>query len=101
MPTYYHSIQLYNGKAKQNELVVLEASNIQAGPVARIPLGIVIPHEHFGCFTSDEKADVGAIEHRVKLADKMESRGNRWKSDFSGLSLRFDDTEEYFGDFFT
>ena len=95
---------LYNGKAEQSELVVLEASNIQAGPVARIPLGIAIPHGHFGCFTSDEKADVDAIERRVKLADKMESRGNRWnevKSDFSGLSLRFDDMEEYFGDFFT
>jgi hypothetical protein len=31
----------------------------------------------------------------------MESRGNMWnevKSDFSGLGLRLDDFEEYFGD---
>jgi hypothetical protein len=34
----------------------------------------------------------------------MESRGNYWnevKSDFSGLGLRLDDMEEYFGDFFS
>jgi len=49
----------------------------------------------FECWPSDE------IERRTRLADKIESRGNRWnevKSDFSGLGLRLDDFEEYFGD---
>ena len=96
---------LFNGKSEQSELVVFEASNIAGGPVCRIPLGIGIPHGLHGCFTDDEEATWTAdeIERRAKLADKMESRGNLWnevKSDFSGLGLRFDDMEEYFGDSF-
>ena len=96
---------LYCGAKKESELIVLEASNVAAGPIARIPLGIAIPHGLFGCFTTDEAAtwDSDALERRAKLADKIESRGNMWnevKSDFSGLGLRFDDMEEYFGDFF-
>jgi len=41
------------------------------------------------------------IDRRARLADKMEGRGNMWnevKSDFSGLGLRLDDWEDYFGD---
>ena len=73
--------------------------------MARIPLGMGIPHGLYGCFTDAEEAVWSGeeIERRAKLADKMESRGNLWnevKSDFSGLGLRFDDMEEYFGDSF-
>lgn len=94
---------LFNGRTRESELVILGASGIAAGPIARFPLGIAVPHGLFGCFTSDEKAIGSAedVERRAKLADKMESRGNRWnevKSDFSGLGLRLDDMEEYFGD---
>jgi all-trans-8'-apo-beta-carotenal 15,15'-oxygenase len=94
---------LYNGKAKESEMLVLEASDIAAGPVARIPLGIRIPHGLFGSFTSAEEAnwDAESIDRRAKLADKMESKGNMWnevKSDFSGLGLRLDDIEEIFPD---
>ena len=94
---------MFNGRRKESELVILEASNVAAGPVTRIPLGISVPHGLFGCFTSDEGAcgSPEEIERRAKLADKIESRGNRWnevKSDFSGLGLRLDDMEEYFGD---
>ena len=79
--------------------------DIAAGPVARIPLGIGIPHGLHGCFTASEEAMWAGdeIQRRAKLADKMESRGNLWnevKSDFSGLGLRLDDMEEYFGDSF-
>jgi all-trans-8'-apo-beta-carotenal 15,15'-oxygenase len=96
---------LYNGKRKESELVILEANAISEGPIARLPLGIAVPHGLFGCFTQDEDArwEADALERRAKLADKIESRGNLWnevKSDFSGLGLRFDDMEEYFGDFF-
>ena len=97
---------LYCGVKHESELIILEASNIAAGPITRIPLGIAIPHGLFGCFTADETAtwDAESLERRAKLADKIESKGNRWnevKSDFSGLGLRFDDMEEYFGDFFS
>ena len=96
---------LYNGRTKRSELIILEAANINNGPITRIPLGISIPHGYFGCYTTDVEQVIGnssdEIDRRVKLMDKMESRGNRWnevKSDFSGLGLRFDDMEEYFGD---
>jgi len=94
---------LFNGKTEQSEMIVLRANNISAGPVSRIPLGLGVPHGLFGCFSSAEETNWGAeeIERRAKLALKMESRGNMWnevKSDFSGLGLRLDDMEEYFGD---
>ena len=94
---------LMNGREKTSEVVILDASNIPAGPVARLPLGIGIPHGLHGCFASSEECNWSAeeIERRAKLADKMESRGNMWnevKSDFSGLGLRLEDFEEYFGD---
>jgi len=96
---------LFNGKSEQSELLVFESSEISAGPVCRIPLGIGIPHGLHGCFTNSEETiwSHEEIQRRAKLADKIESRGNRWnevKSDFSGLGLRFDDMEEYFGDSF-
>lgn len=94
---------LYNGKTKSSEMIILNAQSIAAGPVARIPLGMSIPHGLFGCFTSAEEAkwEGDTIERRAKLADKMESKGNMWnevKSDFSGLGLRLDDIEEIFPD---
>ena len=94
---------LYNGKSQESEMIILDAKNIAAGPTARIPLGIRIPHGLFGCFTSAEEAnwDAETIDRRAKLADKMESKGNMWnevKSDFSGLGLRLDDIEEIFPD---
>lgn len=96
---------LFNGKTNESDIVVLDATDIAAGPVCRIPLGIGVPHGLYGCFTDAEEATwtFEEIQRRAKLADKMESRGNRWnevKSDFSGLGLRFDDMEEYFGDSF-
>lgn len=96
---------LFNGKTEQSELLVFKSTAISFGPIARIPLGIGIPHGLHGCFTTAEEARWPAeeIQRRAKLADKMESRGNLWnevKSDFSGLGLRFDDMEEYFGDTF-
>mmetsp|Transcript_21490 Transcript_21490/g.45195 ORF Transcript_21490/g.45195 Transcript_21490/m.45195 type:complete len:637 (-) Transcript_21490:95-2005(-) len=94
---------LYNGRDEFSELVVLQASNIGAGPIARVPIGIAVPHGYHGCFASNDDANwtFEEIERRAKLADKMETRGSMWnevKSDFSGLGLRFDDMEEYFGD---
>jgi len=94
---------LYNGKSKESELVILRANAVANGPIARVPLGMRVPHGLYGCFTNSEEANWSAeeIERRAKLADKMESRGNMWnevKSDFSGLGLRLDDFEEYFGD---
>lgn len=94
---------LFNGKDKKSEVLVFDATNIAAGPIARITLGIAIPHGLYGCFSAAEECNWSAeeIERRAKLADKMESRGNMWnevKSDFSGLGLRLDDFEEYFGD---
>ena len=94
---------LFNGRERKSELLVFEASNVSKGPISRIPLGIAIPHGLYGVFASNEECNWSAdeIERRAKLADKMESRGNMWnevKSDFSGLGLRLDDFEEYFGD---
>jgi all-trans-8'-apo-beta-carotenal 15,15'-oxygenase len=96
---------LFNGKREESEMLVFSSTDISAGPIARIPLGVAVPHGLHGCFTDAEEANWPAdqIERRAKLSDKMESRGNRWnevKSDFSGLGLRFDDMEEYFGDSF-
>jgi carotenoid cleavage dioxygenase-like enzyme len=97
---------LYCGIRNESEILIFLANDIAAGPITRIPLGMAIPHVFFGCFTADKDAawSADALERRAKLADKIESRGNIWnevKSDFSGLGLRFDDMEEYFGDFFS
>mmetsp|Transcript_26485 Transcript_26485/g.43738 ORF Transcript_26485/g.43738 Transcript_26485/m.43738 type:complete len:656 (-) Transcript_26485:216-2183(-) len=94
---------LFNGKDESSELVVLKASDVAAGPIARVPIGIAVPHGCHGCFAATDDANwtYEQIERRAKLADKMETRGSMWnevKSDFSGLGLRFDDMEEYFGD---
>ena len=94
---------LFNGEKKESELIVLDAKSIENGPITRIPLGIGIPHGLHGCFADSDECNWPAeeIERRAKLADKMESRGNMWnevKSDFSGLGLRLDDWDEYFGD---
>ena len=96
---------VFNGKTEQSDLLIFESQNVSQGPVTRIPLGIGIPHGLHGCFTPSDEArwSFEEIQRRAKLADKMESRGNMWnevKSDFSGLGLRFDDMEEYFGDSF-
>lgn len=93
---------LFNGKDERSELIVLRANHIISGPIARVPIGIAVPHGYHGCFAEDEANwTYEEIERRAKLADKMEIRGSMWnevKSDFSGLGLRFDDMEEYFGD---
>jgi len=94
---------LYNGRTKKSEIVVVDAKDISTGPISRISLGFCVPPGLFGFFASSEEAvwSQDEIERRAKLADKVESRGNMWnevKSDFSGLGLRLDDFEEYFGD---
>ena len=76
---------------------------MSAGPLARIQLNVCIPHGYHGYFCSDKDSAWSSdeINRRARLADKMEAKGNRWnevKSDFSGLGLRLDDFEEYFGD---
>jgi all-trans-8'-apo-beta-carotenal 15,15'-oxygenase len=93
----------FNGRSERSDMLIFDARSIAQGPITRIPLGMAIPHGYFGCFTNAEEASWSddAIERRAKLADKMESQGNQWnvvKSDFSGLGLRLDDMEEYFGD---
>lgn len=96
---------LFDGKAEESRLIVLDAADVSAGPVCEIPLGMAIPHGLFGCYATDDASwDHESIVRRCKLADKVEAKGNRWnmvKSDFSGLGLRLDDMEEYFGDFFS
>ncbi|KAL7535843.1 hypothetical protein ACHAXR_010022 [Thalassiosira sp. AJA248-18] len=94
---------LFNGKDESSELIVLKANDIASGPITRVPLGMAVPHGYHGCFapTDDANWTYEEIERRAKLSDKMETRGSMWnevKSDFSGLGLRFDDMEEYFGD---
>jgi all-trans-8'-apo-beta-carotenal 15,15'-oxygenase len=96
---------LFDGKAEKSEVLIFESSAISEGPVCRIPIGIGVPHGLHGCFTASEEAtwSFEEIQRRSKLADKIEAQGDRWnevKSDFSGLGLRFDDMEEYFGDSF-
>jgi all-trans-8'-apo-beta-carotenal 15,15'-oxygenase len=98
---------LYNGgKTRQSELIILEASNLSAGPMARIPLGMAVPHGFFGCFTDSEEATWSdeELQRRAKLADKIESKGSIWnevRSDFSGLGLRFDEIKETFPELFS
>jgi all-trans-8'-apo-beta-carotenal 15,15'-oxygenase len=83
----------FNGRTEQSDLLIFESQSVASGPIARIPIGLGIPHGLHGCFTASEEAtwSFDEIQRRAKLADKMESRGNRWnevKSDFSGLGLR-------------
>jgi len=90
---------LYNGKICESELIVLSAKDLSLQ--TRIPLGFAAPHGLHGCFSEGDDFRSDEIDRRAKLADKMESRGNMWnevKSDFSGLGLRLDDWEDYFGD---
>ena len=94
---------IFNGRDESSEIAVLKADDVPSGPVARIPVGIAVPHGYHGCFASTDDANWSyeEIERRAKLSDEMETRGSMWnevKSDFSGLGLRFDDMEEYFGD---
>ena len=99
---YILSVVTTGAGTKESVLVVLCANNIAAGPVARLSLGLSVPHGLYGCYTEDGGGyTLDEIDRRAKLADKMEGRGNMWnevKSDFSGLGLRLDDFEEYFGD---
>ena len=88
---------LYNGQQKESELIVFDARAIAAGPICRMSLNTVVPHGHFGCFTTAKEAcwDPDEMLRRAKLSDKMESRGNMWnevKSYFSGLGMRVDGT---------
>lgn len=74
-------------------------------PTTTIPNNnkFMIPHGYFGTYVPNLIYSINDMERRVKLSNKIESRGNIWnevKSDFSGLGLRLDDIEEYFGDFF-
>lgn len=90
---------LYNGKLYESELIVLSAKDLSLQ--VRVPLGVAVPHGLHGCFSPGDDYKKDEIERRAKLAEKMESRGNMWnevKSDFSGLGLRLDDWEDYFGD---
>lgn len=90
---------LYDGKAKESQMIILSAKDLSLE--ARVPLGMAVPHGLHGCFSVGDEFSSEEIERRAKLANKMESRGNMWnevKSDFSGLGLRLDDLEEYFGD---
>jgi len=90
---------LYNGKMRESELIILSAKDLSLQ--TRIPLGISAAHGLHGCFSKGDDFKADEINRRAKLADKMESRGNMWnevKSDFSGLGLRLDDWEDYFGD---
>jgi len=99
---------LFNGQQSSSELVILDAQNVSRGPICRIALDSIdggIPHGNYGFFATADTTDASwksdEIERRAKLADKMELKGNSWnevKSDFSGLGLRLDDWEEYFGD---
>ena len=103
--TLVMSCRFFSGQTNESEIAILDAQSIAAGPVSRVPLGMVVPHGYHGWFSATEETGWTAeeIDRRAKLADKMESRGNMWnevKSDFSGLGLRLDDIEEYFGDFF-
>eukprot|EP00979_Chaetoceros_neogracilis_P005569 scaffold1014_cov274-Chaetoceros_neogracile.AAC.15 len=45
-------IVMNNGKEKSSEIMILDATKITAGPIARVPLGIAIPHALHGCFAS-------------------------------------------------
>lgn len=94
-----------NGKSSDvnSELLAFSADNLGNGPIARLDLGSKLPHGLFGCFASTPEAgwSFDEVDRRARLADKMESKGSMWnevKSDFSGLGLRLDDFEEYFGD---
>lgn len=94
---------LFNGRDKKSDLIVLRANDIESGPIARVPIGVPIPHGYHGCFAPADESNWTheEIERQAKLADKMEKRGSMWnevKSDFSGLGLRFDDMAEYFGE---
>jgi len=96
---------LFNGKTKLSSLLVFNAQDITTGPIAKVDLGVGIPHGYHGCFTSNPESNWSyeEIERRAKLSDKMEGRGSMWnevKSDFSGLGLRLDDIEEVLGDIF-
>jgi all-trans-8'-apo-beta-carotenal 15,15'-oxygenase len=94
---------LFNGKTKKSEVVLFPADQpLSNGPIARIKLNNGIPHGNYGYFCSSKESAWSSeqINRRVKLAEKMEAKGNRWnevKSDFSGLGLRLDDFEDYFG----
>eukprot|EP00586_Coscinodiscus_wailesii_P022409 CAMPEP_0172513080 /NCGR_PEP_ID=MMETSP1066-20121228/249551_1 /TAXON_ID=671091 /ORGANISM="Coscinodiscus wailesii, Strain CCMP2513" /LENGTH=544 /DNA_ID=CAMNT_0013293177 /DNA_START=538 /DNA_END=2172 /DNA_ORIENTATION=+ len=94
---------MYDGESQSSDVLVFDAKSIGDGPISRVNLGVSLPHGHYGCFAAGEGANWSAeeITRRAKLADKMEKRGSMWnevKSDFSGLGLRLDDFEEYFGD---
>ncbi|KAL7571753.1 hypothetical protein ACA910_002847 [Epithemia clementina (nom. ined.)] len=96
---YILSILLDGGERQTSDLIIFDAKQISAGPVARIALGMMIPHGLYGCFSQDAVWSGDSISRRARLADKVESRGNMWnevKSDFSGLGLRLDDIDEVF-----
>ena len=70
---------LFNGREEKSELLVLRANDVSSGPIARVPIGIAVPHGYHGCFApsaDDANWTYEEIERRAKLADKMETRGS-------------------------
>jgi len=83
---YIITVLLY-GCNREYPIIVFHTNSVSAGNIARIPLGIGVPHGLYGCFTADLQACwlVDEIEQRARLSDKTERQGNRWnevKSDF-------------------
>jgi hypothetical protein len=66
-------IVMNNCKEKSSEIIIWDATKITAGPIARVPLGIAIPHGLRGCFASLTSA-IGLL----KKSKEEQSFQTRW-----------------------
>ena len=80
-----------DGRTGTAEVVVLDAANIAAGPVARVPIeGTNIPHGLHGCWAEDAQFTNDALSKAhtlLKLYSRKSMEWNQVDAGFSGLGI--------------
>mmetsp|Transcript_35773 Transcript_35773/g.80558 ORF Transcript_35773/g.80558 Transcript_35773/m.80558 type:complete len:601 (+) Transcript_35773:92-1894(+) len=79
-----------DGEASSTDLVVLDASDLAKGPVARLPLGTNLPHGLHGSFAEDITPTVDELKKAKVLLKMYERKSKEWNqvdAGFSGLGI--------------
>lgn len=81
---------IMDGKSKESSLIVLNAKDITKGPIARVPLGVNIPHGMHGCFVPEVAPSLAELNDARVLLAMYERKSKEWNqvdAGFSGLGI--------------
>ncbi len=79
-----------DGRAGTCELVALDAAAVAAGPVARLDLGVNLPHGLHGCWAPDARPSAAELDDAKTLLRMYERKSQEWNqidASFSGLGI--------------